>query len=46
MLTLKPEKQTFHKAIGALARLAVLLALFAWVFRPELTGIVSHACFG
>jgi len=43
MLTLKPEEQASHRTVGALARLAVLLALFAWLFRPELAGIVSHA---
>lgn len=39
---LNHRELTLNKVGGALARLVILLALFVWVFRPELTGIISN----
>jgi len=36
------QELTSNKVAGALARLVILLALFVWMFRPELTGTISN----
>jgi len=40
---LNQQEPTSDKIIGALTRLAILLVLFVWMFRPELTRIILSA---